>query len=34
MSGTEVRDAIMTRVHAFMHQQEDDMTLLVSRYVG
>jgi PAS domain S-box-containing protein len=33
-SVSEIRDTIMTRVRAFMHEQEDDMTLLVMRYVG
>ena len=33
-SVAEVRDAIMTRVRAFMHEQEDDMTLLVMRFGG
>ena len=33
-SVAEIRDGIMTRVRAFMHEQEDDMTLLVFRYCG
>ena len=33
-SVAEIRDAIMTRVRAFMHEQEDDMTLMVMRYIG
>jgi PAS domain S-box-containing protein len=33
-SVTQIRDAVMTRVKAFMHEQEDDMTLLVMRYIG
>ena len=31
---TEIRDAILARVRAFMHVQEDDMTLIVARYLG
>ncbi len=30
----QIRDTIMSRVRAFMHEQEDDMTLLVMRYCG
>ncbi|HEY4159735.1 MAG TPA: SpoIIE family protein phosphatase [Polyangiaceae bacterium] len=33
-SVVEIRDAIMASVRAFMHVQDDDMTLLVLRYVG
>ena len=33
-SVAEIRDAIMSRVRSFMHEQEDDMTLLVMRYTG
>jgi serine phosphatase RsbU (regulator of sigma subunit) len=27
-----IRDAVLARVRAFMHVQEDDMTLIVTRY--
>lgn len=33
-SVAEIRDAVMSRVRSFMHEQEDDMTLLVMRYIG
>jgi serine phosphatase RsbU (regulator of sigma subunit) len=33
-SVVEIRDAVMSRVRSFMHEQEDDITLLVMRYVG
>jgi PAS domain S-box-containing protein len=33
-SVSDIRDAVMTRVRSFMHEQEDDMTLLVMRYCG
>jgi PAS domain S-box-containing protein len=33
-SVSEIRDAVMASVRSFMHEQEDDMTLLVMRYVG
>jgi PAS domain S-box-containing protein len=32
LPAVEIRDAILGRVRAFMHVQEDDMTVLVARY--